>query len=412
MLSLLLSDVDEGGAGIACQRVYAELNRRTSHQCGWVVASARKHVGATDASMWPSFPSLIAHELKRRTCKEECALARADHKFHEANIAKIARSLNPRSFYLHNIHQKASFDLLAALPVDTPILIFLHDMWYLTGYCCHSMDCDKFTSGCVGICPQWRKWEIPTRGADAEWQRRELFYSRNTRRIRVIAPSQWMKRCAEARFKGRIVVEHISNPLDTAVFRPIGLKREIRQMLGLDGQKPLILCGAITMKDQHKGFSYLKEALERLRQRLDTQFTVAVFGKDVVDGIVPGMVNLGAVRDERLLNLYYNAATVFALPSLAESFGLVFAEAMAAGTPCVAFDAAACGELVQEGKTGYLAVTSDVNSLTDALERAVKAGDNNPLSRICREQAVEKYDVRHVGEQHLKLIEKMVDDQV
>lgn len=401
MLSLFISDVDDGGAGIACQRVHDELNRQTNNKCGWLVAKK-------NANTWPSFGSLMTYELKRRLLKDECALVRASRAFYGANIANMGQRLNPRVLFFSNIHQKMSFDVLTAFPQDTPILIYLHDMWYLTGYCCFSMDCEKYVTGCQGICPQWGKWEVPTRGADVEWKRRESFYSKNAHRIHLIAPSQWMARCAEQRFKGSIVVERIANPVDTSLFRPVGDKRQIRQMLGFDGDRPLILCGAVTMKDQRKGFSYLKGALDRLRQRLDFPVTVAVFGTGVANGIIPDVVSLGTVRDERLLNLYYNAATTFVLPSLAESFGLVYAEAMAAGTPCVAFDSTASGELVQEGITGYLATLCDVNSLTDALERAVKAGDDNQLGRNCRTYAVENFDVHKIGGQHLALIEKVL----
>ena len=116
------------------------------------------------------------------------------------------------------------------------------------------------------------------------------------------------------------------------------------------------------------------------------------------------------MRDPRLLNLYYNAATCFVLPSLSESFGLVYAEAMAAGTPCVAFDTTACGELVREGETGYLAELANVESLVNALERALKAGDNNPFSKKCREFIGEKCDVHKVGKQHLDLIMSVISD--
>jgi len=118
-------------------------------------------------------------------------------------------------------------------------------------------------------------------------------------------------------------------------------------------------------------------------------------------------VHLGTISDERMLNLYYNAATVFVLPSLAETFGLVFAEAISAGTPCVAFDNTACGELVRENETGYLARSADADSLACALGRALKAGDNNPLSRIGREYVVRNYDVNVVCKQYLQVLERV-----
>lgn len=409
-LSLFVSDVDYGGAAIACHRVYHELNRITGNRCCWAVASSKRQVGAIDVGMWPVFPALISYEIKRRLFKGARSVVKAEHVFCEKNLGHKISLMNPKALYLHNIHQKTSFRLLSSFPRDTPILISLQDMWYLTGYCCYSMECDKYVTGCQGDCPQWGKWEVPTCDASVEWRHRQQFYLDNAHRITVIAPSRWMAKCAEARFHGNINVEQISNPVDTSTFKPVGAKRQIRELLGFDADKPLILCGAVTIKDERKGASYLKEALDRLRRRLRAPFNVAVFGLGAEGGAVPGAVSLGAIHDERLLNLYYNAATVFVLPSLSESFGLVFAEAMAAGTPCVAFDTTACSELVREGETGYLAKLFDVNGLTSALERAIEAGDNNPLTQRSRAHAVAEYDVRVVGQQHLNLIKRVIGE--
>lgn len=410
MQTLFLSDVDDGGAAIACRRIYKEINSLENRRCEWVVASSvnNRQGGAVNAALWPSFPGLLAYEIKRRILKTESATARALHGFNEANIHKLVNRLSPKVIYLHNIHQKASFDLLRSFPQDTFILIYLHDMWYLSGYCCYSMGCDRYTTGCKEVCPQWNKWETPTSAANEEWSRRQGFYLRNRHRIRVVAPSRWMATIAQHRFNGMIPVEYIANPVDTSVFKPVGSKRSIRKMLGFEGDKPLIICGAASMKDVRKGACYLKDAINKLRQRLGNSFTVAVFGANSEDGIIPDAVGLGAIKDERLMNLYYNAATVFVLPSLAESFGLVFIEAMAAGTPCVAFDTTACSEIVREGETGYLARLGDVDSLAEAMERAIVAGDESPMSRTCREEVLMKYDVHLIGRQHRDLIEKVL----
>ena len=404
MLSLFISDIDFGGAAIACQRVYENLNRLTENHCGWVAASAYQKIGAINAEARPSFSALMKYEWKRRLIKSPRDLMIASRSFNEANIGGFVKRYNPRVIYLHNIHANTSFDLLKSLPKDIPLLIYLHDMWYLSGYCYFSMGCDKYESGCKGICPQSGKWGLPARAADVEWIRREEFYLQNAHRIKIIVPSRWMMKCAENRFKGRVKVEHIPNPVDTSVFKPVGSKREIRQILGFDADKPLMLLGAISVKDERKGIRHLGAAMDGLRKRSGSSFSVAAFGSDARNGIIPDIIDLGSIRDNRLLNLYYNAATCFVLPSLSESFGLVYAEAMAAGTPCVAFDTTACGELVREGETGYLAELANVDSLVDSLDRALKAGDDNPFSKNGRELIVEECDVHKVAKQHYELI--------
>ena len=58
----------------------------------------------------------------------------------------------------------------------------------------------------------------------------------------------------------------------------------------------------------------------------------------------------------------------FCLPTIQEGFGLVFAEAMAAGLPIVACRAAAVPEVVEDGRTGLLVKPLDVEELAKGME--------------------------------------------
>src|SRR5439155_15246988 len=76
---------------------------------------------------------------------------------------------------------------------------------------------------------------------------------------------------------------------------------------------------------------------------------------------------LGAVTRSALA-VEYVGADCFCLPTVQEGFGLVFAEAMAAGLPIVACRAAAVPEVVEDGRTGLLVRPMDVEELTKAME--------------------------------------------
>jgi phosphatidylinositol alpha-1,6-mannosyltransferase len=71
---------------------------------------------------------------------------------------------------------------------------------------------------------------------------------------------------------------------------------------------------------------------------------------------------LGRVTDSRL-NELYSTSDIFALPSEGEGFGLVFAEAMAHGLPCVCVNAGAAPEVVEDGVTGLVAKPRDVQDI-------------------------------------------------
>src|SRR5439155_1177000 len=71
------------------------------------------------------------------------------------------------------------------------------------------------------------------------------------------------------------------------------------------------------------------------------------------------------------LAVEYVGADCFCLPTVQEGFGLVFAEAMAAGLPIVACRTAAVPEVVEDGRTGLLVSPNDPEELARAMERVL-----------------------------------------
>lgn len=82
---------------------------------------------------------------------------------------------------------------------------------------------------------------------------------------------------------------------------------------------------------------------------------------------------LGRVPDDELGALY-RRASVFAMPSRQEGFGLVWAEAMWWGLPCIGATADAAGQVIRDGETGELVPYGDVPALTSALVRLLSDG--------------------------------------
>ena len=77
------------------------------------------------------------------------------------------------------------------------------------------------------------------------------------------------------------------------------------------------------------------------------------------------------------LALWYAAADVFALPARTEAWaGPAVNEAMAAGLPVVASEAAASAtDLVRPGENGFVVPVGDVGALRGALERLLADPD-------------------------------------
>jgi glycosyltransferase involved in cell wall biosynthesis len=78
------------------------------------------------------------------------------------------------------------------------------------------------------------------------------------------------------------------------------------------------------------------------------------------------------------------------LPSLAEGFGLVLIEAMAAGVPVVATDVAGIRDVVRNEETGLLARPADATSLAATIRRVVE--DEELRSRLIANAAIDVRD--------------------
>jgi glycosyltransferase involved in cell wall biosynthesis len=100
---------------------------------------------------------------------------------------------------------------------------------------------------------------------------------------------------------------------------------------------------------------------------------------------------VGRVEDSRLYELYGRAKGFIAL-ARNEDFGITPVEAMASGTPVIAFNGGGFKETVVEGKTGVLIDDTGSDTIADAVERVLKTDwDKKTLQDRAREFSKEKF---------------------
>jgi glycosyltransferase involved in cell wall biosynthesis len=183
-------------------------------------------------------------------------------------------------------------------------------------------------------------------------------------------------------------IEQVGNGIDTDRFAPPSAeeKRRLRQQLGLDADRPLILFVGFFSQDKQP--RVLFDAWLQLRDVHGIDATLVFLGETEdhfeVDGsIVTGMradVDARGLRDRitfagvvHNVHDYLRAADVFVLPSRREGMPVALLEAMSTGLPCVASRLpGATDTLIDDGVSGVLVPPGEANGFADAV-RAVLA---------------------------------------
>lgn len=120
-----------------------------------------------------------------------------------------------------------------------------------------------------------------------------------------------------------------------------------------------------------KGGPILLDAFVRLRRTVPKARLLLVGPPEPPPSLPEGAFFLGPTPREELPALLAQA-TVFALPSLREPFGLAFLDAMACGVACVGTRHEAMPEIVTEGETGLLVPVADPVALAVALAKLLR----------------------------------------
>lgn len=276
---------------------------------------------------------------------------------------------------LRNLHGKY-FDLWS-LPVwsrNKPVVWRLPDMWAITGHCCYSYDCSRWRTGCYR-CPllrgEWRKRVEPEPTVFDHtariWHAKRDIYQRS--RLHIVTPSHWLQKCVEESIlKGVVSVAHIPNGVDVSVFHPWE-KQEARRTLGLPREGFLIGFSAQAFDIYRKGIHILTDAVTLMNPPPDGILIMG--GSRVPDQLshATRTFAFGYVNDETKQSLIYSAADVYVVPSLADNSPQVAIEAMACGTPVIAFNVTGVPELVRHMSTGLLVKPGDAGTLAAAMVR-------------------------------------------
>lgn len=410
MKSLMLSTFElQGGAARSARRLHEQLRQigvdnrmlvqyRSSND-QWIMGGER--ILARLAGKFRPYLDGLPLLLYRSRLSPPWSLA-----WLSKNIDFELSNYSPDLIHLHGIGH-GFFSLNNIKNLSKPLIWTMHDSWAFTGGCHLPGACDRYHVDC-GRCPQLNarhehdlsRW-VWHRKADC-WPKLDVTF---------VAPSRWLAQCARSSsLLGSMPIVVIPNGIDTSHFVP-GDCSTARDSLGLPQKGLVLLYGASSFtRDSNKGFLHLTRALSKVAASYGQRdLTVVLFGdnnfKDTeIEGIA--VRSYGAVTsDEKLISLY-RAADLFVLPSLQENLPNTVMEAMACGTPCVAFDVGGVGDLVSHCENGYVARGGNENELSEGIMWMLADSDRRDMmGRNARHTIASGFSLNQVAERYLRLFE-------
>jgi len=112
---------------------------------------------------------------------------------------------------------------------------------------------------------------------------------------------------------------------------------------------------------------------------------------------------VGEVDDTGKQELLANAYALLFPIDWPEPFGLVLIEAMACGTPVIAYRCGSVPEIIDEGVTGF--VVDDLNSATQAVPK-VRDLDRS----LCRRRFEERFSATRMAREYVSIYQRLIDN--
>ena len=324
-------------------------------------------------------------------------------------LSSAVEAVRPDLLHLH--WMGGGFMPIRALKdLPLPVVWTLRDMWAFTGGCHYTAGCNGYRTRC-GYCPQLssaRENDL----SRAVWLHKKKAW--DDLNLWLVPISNWLADCAsQSSLLAEVPSRVIPNGVDVRRFRPMP-SAEARAAWGLAPDKRYILFGAVgALSDERKGFGQLAEATRVLAAACwTTRAELLVFGDMAPDTSLPlGLKThfLGHIDDDDRLAQLYAGADVMVTPSLQEAFGKTLIEAMACGTPVVAFASGGPLDIVSHKENGYLARPFDAADLAHGIDWCLEMpGRAQELGQKARRRVEEDFDmsvvVRHYSDLYQSIL--------
>lgn len=183
------------------------------------------------------------------------------------------------------------------------------------------------------------------------------------------------------------------------------------------GTDAVLIVGRLCSTERHKGHVQLIQAWpEVVKQVPGAQLVVVGRGDDLAvlkekarDAGMEGSILFTGWVNEPTLAEIYERASIYAMPSDGEGFGLVFLEAMKHRLPCIASATDASRDIVADGVTGFLVNQTDEAALIERIVRLLlDPGLRRTMGEAGYRRQHDSFSFEHFQERLIRALEPLV----
>lgn len=284
------------------------------------------------------------------------------------NALKIIDELQPDIIHLHNIHGyyinvELLFTYLKLHP-QIKVIWTLHDCWAFTGHCAYFdfVGCKKWMDQCYS-CPQKKSYPASNfcDASKLNFQRKKDTFIGH-KNLTIVTPSNWLEGLVKQSFLKDYPIKVVNNGIDLTVFRP----RENNFRAKYNLQDKFLIMGAASDWSPRKGFN----DFINLAKILPDSYRL------VMVGLSPNSIKMlpnniiGIHRTDNPIELaeIYSSADVFFNPTYEDNYPTVNLEAIACGTPVIAYKTGGCPESVSIVH-GFVVERGDMTAVVETIQK-------------------------------------------
>lgn len=217
-----------------------------------------------------------------------------------------------------------------------PTVWTIHDPWLITGSCIYPLECQKWKSGCEG-CERYDDPNIPMACDNALFMWKVKLNILSQINPIIVVSCNYMKEYLKNSplTKHFNKIEVIPFGIQIEKYNVKNKKSAKKKFLKKDGN---IIIGFRVESNYIKGNTYLFDALRKIEKK--DKIELICVGSGVIPNDIKecfAVTELGWIDDENKMIEFFWATDIFIMPSLAETFGVMAIEAMAAECCVICF---------------------------------------------------------------------------